>query len=237
MSSSEPAAETVHDRGATAARVVRINATVLRAVERRVLAWLAVRLPRSISPDMLTVSGLFGAILSCAGFALMNWGRAWALLAAFGIVVNWFGDSLDGTVARMRGIERPQYGFFLDHTVDAVVMALITAGMAFSPLMRIGPSVIVLAAYYMLTVLTLVTCVATGVFRVSYNGIGPTEVRLFIICGVIAGWMLPVPAFPLLGEGYSVYDGGALVIAALMVLTGAAQAVATGRHLAETDPP
>jgi len=110
------------------AGIERINQTLTSHAERRVLNWLCARMPRAVTSDMLTFLGVVGAVLTFAGFFLSDRSVSWLWLAIAGLVLNWLGDSLDGSLARYRGTERPRYGFFLDHMADTFVMALVAVG-------------------------------------------------------------------------------------------------------------
>ncbi|MEL6929454.1 MAG: CDP-alcohol phosphatidyltransferase family protein [Cyanobacteria bacterium J06600_6] len=103
----------------------RINDILLAPLEKPALQWLAARMPSWVSPDLLTLFGIFGAIVILFAYLLANWTPGFLWLASLGLIINWFGDSLDGTMARYRQIERPKYGFFVDHTVDSLNEVLI----------------------------------------------------------------------------------------------------------------
>jgi phosphatidylglycerophosphate synthase len=135
---------------------------------------------------MLTLLGVIGAGMSFCGYWLSHHGEAWLWLAVVGIAINWLGDSLDGSLARFRKAERSRYGFFLDHMTDTLSMALIGIGIGLSPYVHLASAGIVLMVYYLMMILSLTTCLATGNFRISFNGIGPTEIRLFIIAFTLA---------------------------------------------------
>jgi len=155
----------------------------------------------------------------------------------FGLVLNWLGDSLDGSLARYRGIERPQYGFFLDHSVDSFAMALVAIGIGLSPMAHVWCALLALGGYYVVVILSLLTCLATGVFKISFNGIGPTEIRLGIITCTISAALLHIAHFNVWGRDLTIYDGIILVLTAAFVSTAAIQAYATARQLATIDPP
>jgi phosphatidylglycerophosphate synthase len=116
----------------------RINDSVLGVWERPALAWMAARLPAAVVPDQLTALGVLGALLTAAGFVLSRWSLSWLWLACVGLVLNWLGDSLDGTLARLRRIERPRYGFFIDHTSDMFCQTITFVSLGVSPLAHFG---------------------------------------------------------------------------------------------------
>ena len=106
----------------------RIQTSVLNAAEKKVLVWLASRQPRWVTSDILTFIGVLGAVIVAVGYALSNYSIQWLWLASYGFFVNWYGDSLDGTLARVRSLQRPVYGFYLDHCIDGVTMAVMCIG-------------------------------------------------------------------------------------------------------------
>lgn len=185
---------------------------------------------------MLTLLGLLGAAMALCGYWLAQEDLSWLWLATLGVAINWLGDSLDGTLARHLNIERPKYGFFVDHMTDAFAMALIGIGIGLSPFAQFSIALIALLAYYLMTILSLITCVATQVFRISFNGIGPTEVRLAIVAFTVAAIFFPIPQMPWAGSGLSLYDLIILGLAGLMLMRATVQAILTGRDLALADP-
>ena len=115
----------------------RIQTSVLNAAEHRVLMWLAARQPKWVTSNTLTIIGIIGAVIIAAGYILSNWNINWLWLSSLGFVINWYGDSLDGNLARYRGTQRPIYGYYLDHTVDAVNEIFMFVGMGLSALLNL----------------------------------------------------------------------------------------------------
>lgn len=214
----------------------RIHESLTGRAERIVLGWLCARLPGWVTPDRLTALGVFGAALSFIGYALASRGAGMLWLAIAGVAINWFGDSLDGSLARHRRIERPRYGFFLDHMTDTLAMGLIAIGIGLSPYACLISGMAVLLGYYAMVILAMVTTQATGIFRVSLHGVGPTEIRLFIIACTLAAIAVPTPAFMWAGWRLTVYDAIMLALTALLVGACAQQSCATARDLAAQDP-
>lgn len=212
----------------------RVQTSVLAAVEKRCLVWMAERLPRSINSDHLTV--LAGVAMAGAGACYwIGPGSTAAMLAAIGfLILNWFGDSLDGTVARVRHHERPRYGFYVDHVLDAIGMLFILAGFALggfmSPLIAAG----FLIAYYLLMVEIALATYAAGTFRISFWKFGPTELRILLAAGTLQ--IMRSPYVSIAGQRFLLFDvGGVIAIAALLV-TFIASAVMTGRLLYLEEP-
>jgi phosphatidylglycerophosphate synthase len=154
---------------------------LLGALERPVLAWLAARMPGWVTPDRCTALGVGGATVTAAGYGLSNVSAWYLWLASLGLAVHWFGDSLDGSLARYRRIERPRYGFYVDHVSDAVCQILIFLGLGLTPYVSFGVACFALIGYQTLVILIYIRTCVVGEFRISYGGLGPTEARLLAI--------------------------------------------------------
>ena len=186
--------------------MTRVQANVIAKSERALLTWLCARLPAWLTPDRLTVLGVCGALLVLVAQLASRAIPAFLWLASFGLLVHWFGDSLDGSVARFRRIERPVYGYFLDHTVDAACNLLIMVGFGSTLGIRMDIALYALVAYFMLCMYVFINNHLSGVFQLSFVGMGPTELRMFLIG--INIWMFfggPVH-FTVAGEAFSPYD-------------------------------
>ncbi len=171
---------------------------LLAGVERRVLHALATRVPRSIRSNHLTALGILGAVGAGAAYALTTYNRAWLWVASLMLVVNWLGDSLDGTLARVRGTQRPKYGYYLDHVVDAFSTAVIGLGIGLSPYVYLGLALGIVVVYLAMSINVYLESTVFGVFKISYGRVGPTEVRLILIllntaAFVTTGWPSPLP--------------------------------------------
>ncbi len=163
----------------------RINESFLAANERALLMALVRRLPACASPDHLTGIGLFGAVCVTLGFIACHWSNWFLTAVIFGLFLNWFGDSLDGTLARFRQIERPEYGYFIDHSADLISQTLIVVGLGVSPYFTVASALLVLSLYLLMSSYTYLRVVTERVHRLSYGGLGATEFRL-----LVAGWAL-----------------------------------------------
>ena len=162
-------------------RVRRIQANVVARRERQLLTWLCARLPSWITSDGLTAVSVFGAGLVFVSYIASRTVPAALWLASFGLVLNWFGDSLDGSLARYRLMERPVYGYFLDHTIDATNNLLIMAGIGFTHHVRMDAALFALVGYYLLCMYVFINNHLSGIFQLSFLGFGPTELRLALI--------------------------------------------------------
>ena len=154
---------------------------LLASVERRVLQELAARVPRSIRSNHLTAIGMLGAVGAGTAYALTRYDPTWLWVASLMLCVNWLGDSLDGTLARVRGTQRPKYGYYLDHVVDAFSTAVIGLGIGLSPYVNLGLALGLVVVYLALSINVYLESSVFGVFKISYGRIGPTEVRLLLV--------------------------------------------------------
>jgi len=221
----------------------RINDSVLGTWERPLLAWLAARVPRAIVPDHLTAFGALGAVLTAAGYVLSRGSLAWLWLASVGLAINWLGDSLDGTLARLRRIERPRYGFFIDHTSDLFCQTITFVSLGVSPLAHFGTACLGLITFLIAFVYTLITAQVRGTMRITYFYFGPTEIRVLLLLGNLLTLAVGVidlrPWIPLLpGTGaISIHDFGIALLSLAGVVVIALLAQSDARALAEEDPP
>lgn len=165
---------------------VREHRSVLARAEKQLLVWIAGRLPRWVNSDHLTVLALIAMGLAGTGYWLLRWDLrgVWVVIAA--LALNWFGDSLDGTLARVRGVERPRYGYYIDHVLDIVGTTLLFGGLASSGFMNPMIALSVLVAYLLVTGEVFLATNTRGVFRISSFGVGPTELRILLAIGTIA---------------------------------------------------
>ena len=196
----------------------RVNDILLGPLERPTLKWLAEHMPAWVNPDMLTVTGVFGAGVVLLGFSLVNVNKNFLWLASLGFVINWFGDSMDGTLARHRKAQRPKYGFFVDHTVDAFNEVLIFLGLGISPLMRFEIASVALIGYLLMSVLVFVRTCVVGEFKISYGKLGPTEVRAIAVGTNTLIYFFGNPAFQSPIGPLAFYDLVGIFVAALLFL-------------------
>ena len=192
---------------------------LLAEPERRLLRAIAARLPQWLTPDGLTALGMVGAVGAGVAYALSTWSAAWLWAASALLVVNWFGDSLDGTLARVRRAERPRYGYYLDHMVDAFSTAAIGAGIGLSPYVNLGVALAGVVAYLILSINIYLESQAFGVFRLGYSRIGPTEARIVLIVAN-AALALSGPsaaAVPIATGAVTALVAGMLVMVALRI--------------------
>ena len=160
---------------------VRVNDSFLAPLERPALQWLCKHMPAWMTPDILTVIGLIGGVVMAIGYWLCNVNKNFLWIVDLGLVINWFGDSLDGSLARYRGIERFKYGYFVDHTVDITTQTIVFLGLGVSPFVHFNCALLALVGYLLLGILTYIDTAVSGVYKISYGKIGPTEVRVFLL--------------------------------------------------------
>ena len=170
--------------------VTRVHQSWLAIREKQLMMAIAARLPGWATPDHMTVFGLAGAFGCGLGFVVSHWWPPGLLVAVLGLVVSWLGDSLDGNLARLRKIERPTYGFFVDHNVDIMAQVFIFFGLGLSPYMRLDTACLCLLSYWLAALYTFVRAVAVGVFQISYFGIGPTEIRIALAAYTLAAFAI-----------------------------------------------
>jgi len=225
------------DGGAcTGVRAQREPNFLLAKPEKRVLGAIARRLPRWILPDDLTVLGVMAAVGICAAYQMSNDGRVWLWVASALLIVHWLGDSLDGTLARVRGIERPRYGYYLDHLVDAISTALIGIGLGLSPFLLLSIGMLLVVGYLILSINVYLESQAFGRFSIGYGHVGPTEVRLLLIAlntALALGFEL---RFDLFHTGLTGLDVVGLGLAAAMVALLGGRVAGNLRTLAAAEP-
>jgi archaetidylinositol phosphate synthase len=201
---------------------------LLAVPEARVLESIAGRLPARVKPDHLTALGVLAALGIAAAYVLSNGDSAWLWAASGLLVLHWLGDSLDGTLARVRKSERPRYGYYLDHLVDAFATAAIGIGLGLSPYMLLVVGLAIVVVYLILSINTYLETHAFGVFTLGYGRFGPTEARLILI-GVNT-----LLALGLVGTG--LLDVLGIGLAAAMVVALIGRAGRNLKRLAELEP-
>jgi archaetidylinositol phosphate synthase len=204
--------------------------------ERRFLPWAAGRLPRWVLPDDMTAVGVLAAFGVCAAYQLSNQGRGWLWAASGLLVLQWVGDSLDGTLARVRGIQRPKYGYYLDHMVDAIATAAIGLGLGLSPFMLLSIGALIVVGYLILSINVYLESMAFGRFRLGYGLLGPTEIRVVLILLNTALALDLGLDFRLLRLNLTVFDAIGLGIVALMIALLSVRVFGNLRELAKEEP-
>ncbi|MCI0466488.1 MAG: CDP-alcohol phosphatidyltransferase family protein [Beijerinckiaceae bacterium] len=229
--------DSVQAAGLRPAAVSRIQDNILAHSERLLLNWLCMRLPRAITPDRLTAIGIAGAAVVFLGYVGSRFHPAFLFLATLGFVIHWFGDSLDGSLARYRRIERPRYGYFLDHSIDALCNLAIMAGIGLSAYVRLDVALFTLLGYYMLCMYVFLYNHVSHKFQLSFLALGPTELRVGLI-GINCWMFLEGNTTVLIGnQTVSPYDlalcGAGLVFIGIFAVS----VFVTARNLRRADGP
>lgn len=191
----------------------RINDISLGPLERRVLPWMARRLPAWVLPDHLTYLAQAAALLIGLSYYLTTFSLNWLWMANLGLLIHWWGDSLDGTLARVRHIERNRYGFFVDHYSDTISVFLICFGMGVSPIMEMRIALSLIVGYFLLMILVNLVSMCRGVFKISFGGVGPTEIRLLLMIANTIVWALGNPYYAIAGRQLTLFSIFGLIVA------------------------
>ncbi len=207
----------------------RVQTSFTAPMERRVLPWIAARLPDWISSDHLTLLGFLAMLLAGASYAAVRWSRAGLILATICLFFNWLGDSLDGTLARVRRQLRPRYGFYVDHVIDTLGSFFLVSGMALSGLMQSRIAAGMLIAYLMLSAEVYLATHTLGKFKLSFGKFGPTELRILLASGNTALWLRGDT--PILGDTLQLFNFGGTIAIIGMVLTLIVSIIRNARQL------
>jgi phosphatidylglycerophosphate synthase len=214
----------VENRGIEFVNAVRVHNALTAKVEKRLLTWMACRVPAAISPDHLTALGFISQILAGGAYGLASRDGRFLWLVNFFLAVNWFGDSLDGTLARVRNRQRPRYGFYVDHIADTFGAFALMAGLGCSGYVHWEIAAGMLVCFYALSIESYLATYTTGRFHLSHGLFGPTEIRLLLAVGNVL--ILRHPYAMITGHRFLSFDlGGAVAIVgmAAMVLWAALQ--------------
>lgn len=197
--------------------MVRVQDSWVAASERKALLWLAARMPEWIGPDHMTALGLLAQFGAGLCYALARWHKYALLAVIFFLAMNWLGDSLDGTLARVRQSLRPRYGFYVDHMVDSFGGVALMVGLALSGYMDAWIAIGLLVAFLMLSIQSYLATHALGEFRLSFWRFGPTELRILLAMGNLALFWKPL--VHLFGNQYRLFDvGGAIGLAGMSAM-------------------
>lgn len=223
---------------------VRIQNSILNSLEKRALVYMAGKMPAWVTSDMMTFVGCIGSVMIGLGFILTKFNINWLWLSIAGLVVNWFGDSLDGTIARVRNAQRPVYGYYLDHTMDVVNEIMMFVGLGFSPLVHLNIALAAFICYLALTLNVSMNTHLRGEFKLTYAKFGPTEFRLIII--IVCLLFLFVPAIryyacpiTVLNNSFvfGVFDWIAIAVVVVLGLMWVGTIIGDIRFYAKADPP
>ena len=212
----------VQNRGFKFVNAVRVHNSLTAGIEKRVLTWLAHRLPGAITPDHLTALALIAQVAAGSAYAMSGRNAAFLWVVNLCLFLNWFGDSLDGTLARIRNRQRPRYGFYVDHIADTFGALALMAGLGYSGYLDWKIAAGMLVGFYALSIESYLATYTTGRFHLSHGLFGPTEIRLLLIVGNL--FLYTHAHVNIAGRLFRLFDvGGAISIAgmALMVVLAA----------------
>ncbi|HAF63154.1 MAG TPA: CDP-alcohol phosphatidyltransferase [Anaerolineaceae bacterium] len=184
----------------------RINDILLGPLERPAIEWLVEHMPKWVTSDHLTFLGLFAALMVGVSYWATKYNENYLWLASFGFILNWFGDSLDGNLARYRKTERPKYGYYVDHIVDTISEITIFIGLGLSNYVNLNLAMLGLIGYLCMTIQVYITTNVRGVFKISYGKFGPTEVRAIAILANTIIYFVKNPQISLPFGVYGLYD-------------------------------
>jgi archaetidylinositol phosphate synthase len=187
----------------------RIQESLTSGFERRALMWIAARMPSRVGPDHLTCIGFAAMLLAGGSYFLARWYPVGLWLATFFLAVNWFGDSLDGTVARVRDRQRPRYGFYVDHMIDSFGGLFLISGLGASGNIRWQIALSMLIAFFLLSIESYLAAYTLGSFRLSFGKFGPTEIRILLGIGNITLWLNSKASIPIIS--WRLFDFGGVV--------------------------
>lgn len=219
---------------ATKAREIRIHGSMLAAVEKRALIWIAERLPRWVNSDRLTVLGAAALLFAGICYAVGHQLPAALVMVVVLLAVNWFGDSLDGTLARVRGHQRPRYGFYVDHILDTFGALFVLGGLAISGAMTPIVAAAFLVAYYVLSIEIYLATYCVGRFQMSFWGWGPTELRMLLAMGALTLFVKPVVT--IVGIEMPLFDVGGIVGTVGILVTAVVSTIGNTRRLYAAEP-
>jgi phosphatidylglycerophosphate synthase len=213
----------------------RVLTSILSPLEKRCLIWMARRMPARINSDHLTALALAAMVAAGVSYWAAR-ANPWVGLMAVNVclAINWFGDSLDGTLARVRNHQRPRYGFYVDHIVDAFGIAFLVGGMSLSGYMSPYVGLGLLVAYFMLSIEVYLATYALGTFKISYFKVGPTELRIILALGNLV--LLFHPTSRIFGREYLLFDVGGVVASIGLMTTLIVSAMGHTRELYRAEP-
>jgi len=215
----------------------RAQRSILTRAEKATLLWLAARMPRWVSSDMLTITGSVAMLCAGLSYWLSRYDRRGLLLVIVFLAINWFGDSLDGTLARFRNQQRPRYGFYVDHIVDTFNTFFLLGGLALSGYISVWIAAAMLIAFYLVSIEVYLAAYTLGTFHLSMGGFGPTELRILLSIGNLYLFFQPeVPIVPIIGRAYRLFDIGGAIGAAVMTLLMCIAAIRHTRALYRAEP-
>jgi archaetidylinositol phosphate synthase len=216
-------------------RFLRVQGNFLARVERSALNELCLRVPDCVTPDHLTALGFAGAIVTATGYVASACRPEFLFVSCVGLVLNWFGDSLDGSLARHRGIERPVYGYFIDHSVDALSMVVVLFGLGVSPYVNMTAALLALVGYMLIGIHVFVKNHVTGVMQLSFFYFGPTEARIGLILGTCAAYLVGERTVTIMDSKIEAFSLIAASLGVIFLIVFVVDTIKTARFLSERE--
>lgn len=212
-----------------------INTGITARLEEKAKEYICPRIPSYINSDHLTVIGFIGILICAVGFILGSTEKQYLALVIIGLFINWFGDSFDGSLARFRKKTRPNYGYYIDHTVDSLSVIVAGIGLGYSSYVRIDLALIMVALYLALETHVLIVKSIENVFKYSFGLLGPTEFRIIISLLAIYMYLSKTFTFSVLGQMFSQYDIAIAILCLIMLITFITSMIKTGINLHKKD--
>lgn len=206
-----PAAHVKQSQSAAFQNATRVQDSLTASTEKRALLWLATHMPARVNSDHLTLLGFASMFFAGASYALAKWHAFGLLLATFFLAINWLGDSLDGTLARVRNRQRPRYGFYVDHIIDSFGAIFLMTGLAISGFVQWKIAMAMLVAFLLLSIESYLATYTLGIFHLSFAKFGPTELRILLALGNAVLWFRPNASVPRIG--LRLFDFGGIIAA------------------------
>lgn len=212
-----------------------INAGITAKAEERAKEWICPRIPKWVNSDMLTVLGFIASFIIASGFVLGFFNRYYLILVIVGLLLNWFGDSFDGSLARYRKNTRPNYGYYIDHIIDGIAIFIFGLGLGLSGFIRIEIALLFVIAYLLLIIHVELVTYVQNEFKYSFGLFGPTEFR--IVCALLSFVMffLPVKYFDVLGYNLTQYDLFLVFVIVIMAFVILSSVITKGIELDKID--
>lgn len=195
-----------------------VNTAITAGIEEKAKEYICPRIPKWMNPDHLTVIGIVGVLMTSAGFILGFFNRIWLLLVPLGLIINWFGDSFDGSIARYRKKTRPRYGYYIDKIVDAVVVIIFALGMGLSGFVKIEIALLLATIYLAMMLHVDLVVHVENKSQNSFGMFGPTEVRIIGILITVVMYLIPVNYYDIYGHFLTQYDFGVFAISLIMFI-------------------
>lgn len=212
-----------------------INTGITANAEEKIKEWVCPRIPAWVTSDMLTGLGVIAAVMVAIGFILGFWDRNYLFLVLIGLVLHWFGDSFDGSLARYRKKTRPNFGYYIDHIVDSISVLIFSLGLGLSGFVKIEIALLFAIMYLILIVHVELVTYVQNEFKYSFGLIGPTEMRIIGGIFTLVMFFCPITYYNILGHFVTGYDFAVLGVAIIMFLVIIVSILQKGTELDRID--